>query len=80
MQVWLAFLKKHAFYGVGMKANVWEFEELGVQQRMDKQLVEIDKAPYPKWQSFNKGRTVDTASMVKEILESEEYRVLEKEK
>ena len=29
VQVWLAFLRKHAFYGVGMKANVWQHEELG---------------------------------------------------
>lgn len=27
--VWLAFLQKHAYYGVGMKANVWEFSKLG---------------------------------------------------
>ncbi|KAI4215046.1 MAG: hypothetical protein LQ351_002360 [Letrouitia transgressa] len=26
---WLAFLRKHAYYGVGMKANVWEHEEVG---------------------------------------------------
>ena len=29
VQVWLAFLRKHAFYGVGMKANVWQHEEIG---------------------------------------------------
>jgi ribosomal protein S10 len=29
VQAWLAFLRKHAFYGVGMKANVWEHESLG---------------------------------------------------
>jgi ribosomal protein S10 len=29
VQVWLAFLRKHAFYGVGTKANVWQHEELG---------------------------------------------------
>jgi ribosomal protein S10 len=29
VQVWLAFLRKHAFYGVGMKANVWQHEALG---------------------------------------------------
>jgi ribosomal protein S10 len=29
VQAWLAFLRKHAFYGVGMKANVWENESLG---------------------------------------------------
>ena len=30
VQTWLAFLRKHAFYGVGMKANVWDFETLGM--------------------------------------------------
>lgn len=29
VQAWLAFLAKHQYYGVGMKANVWQFEELG---------------------------------------------------
>ena len=29
MKVWLAFLKKYQYYGIGMKANVWRFEELG---------------------------------------------------
>lgn len=29
VQAWLAFLRKHAFYGVGMKANVWEYDSLG---------------------------------------------------
>lgn len=30
VQIWLAFLKKHAYPGIGMKANMWEFEELGM--------------------------------------------------
>lgn len=29
VELWLAFIKKHQFYGTGMKANVWSFEELG---------------------------------------------------
>lgn len=29
VEVWLAFLKKHAYHGIGMKANVWEYNELG---------------------------------------------------
>ncbi|KAJ5166502.1 37S ribosomal protein S10 [Penicillium canariense] len=33
VQAWLAFLRKHAFYGVGMKANVWESESLGMIPR-----------------------------------------------
>ncbi len=29
VQIWLAFLQKHAYYGIAMKANVWEFSKLG---------------------------------------------------
>lgn len=29
VQLWLAFLQKHAYYGIGMKANVWDFGRLG---------------------------------------------------
>jgi ribosomal protein S10 len=35
VQLWLAFLRKHAFHGVGMKANVWEFDDLGMENRLD---------------------------------------------
>ena len=30
VELWLAFLKKHAVHGVGMKAYVWAFEEVGM--------------------------------------------------
>ncbi|KAJ5352308.1 hypothetical protein N7452_001282 [Penicillium brevicompactum] len=42
VQVWLAFLRKHAFYGVGMKANVWEHDSLDVGQEMDKSASEVN--------------------------------------
>lgn len=29
VEIWLAFLRKHAYYGVGMKANMYEHEKLG---------------------------------------------------
>lgn len=29
-EIWLAFLRKHAYYGIGMKANVWEFAKLSM--------------------------------------------------
>lgn len=28
VKAWLAFLSKHQYYGVGMKANIWEYESL----------------------------------------------------
>lgn len=29
VEIWLAFLRKHAYYGIGMKANFWQHEKLG---------------------------------------------------
>ena len=29
VSIWLAFLRKHAYYGVGMKANMWHYDKLG---------------------------------------------------
>ena len=29
VELWLAFIRKHAFYGVGMKANIFALEEIG---------------------------------------------------
>jgi ribosomal protein S10 len=30
VELWLAFLRKHIYYGIGMKANVWQHEKLGI--------------------------------------------------
>lgn len=30
VEIWLACLRKWQFYGVGMKANVWDYEGLGM--------------------------------------------------
>ncbi|TQS39205.1 hypothetical protein Golomagni_00272 [Golovinomyces magnicellulatus] len=35
VRLWLGFLRKHAYYGVGMKANVWEFAGVDVAKDMD---------------------------------------------
>ena len=37
VQIWLGFLQKYAYYGVGMKANVWEYSALDVAKDMDAQ-------------------------------------------
>ncbi|KAL2270452.1 hypothetical protein VTJ83DRAFT_2636 [Remersonia thermophila] len=49
VQLWLAFLQKHAYYGVGMKANVWEFSKLDVAKEMDKSVDETAKLMEGKW-------------------------------
>ncbi|KAK5166175.1 mitochondrial 37S ribosomal protein rsm10 [Saxophila tyrrhenica] len=35
VSIWLAFLKKYQYYGVGMKANVWEHSGLEVAEDME---------------------------------------------
>ncbi|GAB1320097.1 Tryptophan--tRNA ligase, mitochondrial [Madurella fahalii] len=50
VQVWLAFLQKHAYYGIGMKANIWEFSKLGVGKEMDKAAEQTEKLLEDKWQ------------------------------
>ncbi|KAI5365258.1 Putative ribosomal protein S10 [Septoria linicola] len=37
VSVWLAFLRKHQYYGVGMKANVWEYGGLEAPKEMDEE-------------------------------------------
>ncbi|KAK0622865.1 hypothetical protein B0T14DRAFT_535882 [Immersiella caudata] len=49
VQAWLAFLEKHAYYGIGMKANVWEFSSIGVAKEMDKSAKTIGKVLDEKW-------------------------------
>jgi ribosomal protein S10 len=49
VQVWLAFLEKHAYYGIGMKANVWEFSKLDVAKTMDKSGKEVEGLLDKKW-------------------------------
>lgn len=41
VQIWLGFLQKYAYYGVGMKANVWEYSSLDVGKEMDAQADQI---------------------------------------
>ncbi|PYH40207.1 mitochondrial 37S ribosomal protein uS10m [Aspergillus saccharolyticus JOP 1030-1] len=44
VQAWLAFLRKYAFHGVGMKANMWEYESLDVPKNLDRAGLETEKS------------------------------------
>ena len=43
VEVWLSFLRRYQFYGVGMKADVFVHEGLDVATRMDKQMEEMQQ-------------------------------------
>ena len=61
--VWLAFLKKHQYYGIGMKANVFEFGGLEVAADMDAEAERI---------SESLGETLDLVGGKRQLMERED--------
>ncbi|KAL4737229.1 37S ribosomal protein S10, mitochondrial [Aspergillus similis] len=61
VQAWLAFVRKHAFYGVGMKANIWEHESIEIAKTMDQTLPEIEKNLEPHISQFGRREDAEPA-------------------
>ncbi|KAI0476982.1 37S ribosomal protein S10, mitochondrial [Xylaria cf. heliscus] len=74
VQVWLAFLQKHAYYGIGMKANMWEYAALDTGKQMDSELASMQKSIDEKMQLLGQSKVLGTVEKVKELLESERFR------
>ncbi|RQM06454.1 hypothetical protein DH86_00002300, partial [Scytalidium sp. 3C] len=74
VQIWLAFLRKHAYYGIGMKANVWEYNKLGVGKTMDVDLEKIKDTIEPQLMHFGRKKTEGTAEKVLELMNTESFR------
>ncbi|RDW89438.1 hypothetical protein BP6252_01470 [Coleophoma cylindrospora] len=72
--IWLAFLKQHAYYGIGMKANMWEYNEIGVGKSMDVDMQKMKGDLDPQLAQFGPGMTQDTAKKVAELLNSEAFK------
>lgn len=79
VELWLAFLRKHQYYGVGMKANMYGFDELGVGKRMGVSLETIKDVARPKWSHFGSRKSFETAEKARQLLESPEYKSLSHE-
>ncbi|KAK0629823.1 ribosomal protein S10p/S20e [Bombardia bombarda] len=75
VQVWLAFLQKHAYYGIGMKANVWEFSGLEVGKAMDENVKEVSELLEDKWAHLGHKRSLEGIENVDEFLVSERVKV-----
>ena len=65
VKAWLAFLQKHQYHGVGMKANIWEYESLEDAMRAGYELKEGD---------YTRRREGKVMDKVKEILEGEGFK------
>ncbi|KAH0607086.1 uncharacterized protein H6S33_003074 [Morchella sextelata] len=79
VELWLAFLRKHQYYGVGMKANMYGFDELGVGKRMGVSLETIKDVARPRWSHFGSRKSFETAEKARQLLESPEYKSLSHE-
>ncbi|KAK4169222.1 mitochondrial tryptophan--tRNA ligase [Cladorrhinum sp. PSN259] len=74
VQVWLAFLQKHAYYGIGMKANVWEFSKIDFAQEMEKNIEETKKLLEDKWQHMGHSKTMKIEDM-QEFMANERRKI-----
>ncbi|KAI8954586.1 hypothetical protein F4801DRAFT_575324 [Xylaria longipes] len=60
VQVWLAFLQKHAYYGIGMKANMWEYASLDTGKQMDSELPSMQKSIDEKIELLGQSKVLGT--------------------
>lgn len=70
VQRWLAFVRKWCWYGVGMKADVWEHEGLDAGERLeaDAKAVELGMEA-PDWELFGRREGLQTVEEVEKALE-----------
>lgn len=68
VQLWLAYLQKHAYPGLGMKANIFEFDGLDVGKTMDTTVEGLSSQLDAKWAHLGEGKTRATAEKAEEIL------------
>ncbi|KAI2612778.1 30S ribosomal protein S10, mitochondrial [Hypoxylon fragiforme] len=74
VQIWLAYLQKHAYYGIGMKANVWEFDRLNPGKEAEAEAESLKGIVDEKLKSFGRRESLGTVEKVKELLASERFR------
>ncbi|KAI1906610.1 mitochondrial 37S ribosomal protein rsm10 [Ophidiomyces ophidiicola] len=73
VQAWLAFLRKNSFYGVGMKANVWEYASLDVGKEMEKTGEEVLKALGSQLANFGARKGSSFPDSMQDILDKEKF-------
>jgi len=73
VKVWLGFLEKYQYHGVGMKANVWEFEGLDVAERMEEEAGRMGEMVEERWRNFGARKTRATAEMVERMVGKEVF-------
>ncbi|KAI1375764.1 ribosomal protein S10 [Hypoxylon crocopeplum] len=75
VQIWLAYLQKHAYYGIGMKANVWDFGSIDIGKKMDAEEKSLQEIVEQKMEHFGRDKTLGTVEKVKELLASKRFKL-----
>ena len=73
VQCWLGYLEKRAYYGIGMKANVWEFEGLGVGKRLDERAAIANEQMEEQWDNFGVRANAATTEKLGKLLGSKAF-------
>lgn len=74
VQLWLAYLRKHQYYGVGMKANMWEFSDLEVDKAMDEAVMNQTGELESAWSHLGQVKSIESPQTVEELLSSRRFK------
>lgn len=71
---WLAFIRKHCWYGVGLKADVFEWEDMNVVQRLDEAAEKAGNADDKvRWDLFGKRKGAAGKSDIEKMLDEKGF-------
>lgn len=59
VQLWLAYLRKHQYYGIGMKANFWEFGSTKLEN-LDETTAATSGELAAAWEHLGQTKTITT--------------------
>lgn len=74
VQIWLGFLQKYAYYGIGMKANVWEFSSLDVGKELDEQADVVQERVKERLSLFGRRKGLEDGKDVEKMLHDEVFK------
>ncbi|KAK2743079.1 mitochondrial 37S ribosomal protein rsm10 [Onygenales sp. PD_40] len=74
VQAWLAFLRKHAYHGVGMKANVYDHCSLDVGKSMDETMKNLEGTIEKELSQFGSSfKAADKAEPVSQLVDRKRW-------
>ena len=75
VSIWLAFLKKYQYFGVGMRANVWDHSNLDVSTDMNAEAERIEEKLGEKMELFGRLSSLSKKGRdVNEILHKQPFK------